>query len=249
MTDSAGYHEVEWNPNQIQRFWDFYGANLAAHGGYFSRQFAGPIVRVVRRRVRLLGTMVDIGCGPGYLLNELLKQGLTCRGIDSSQQALVAARERLAGHPRFLGTSLATVGRTALRDGGAGAVFLIEVLEHLRPGHTEEAFRELRRVIAPGGHLIITVPNEESLDARKIACPECGCVFHRVQHVQSFSQRSLAALTRTGGFTTIFCAALNFADYSGDPFGRVMGLLRRLADPLRHRPKPHLLAIARRPAF
>ena len=77
------YHEVKWTPEHIQRFWNFFSTNTAAHESYFSKQFSRVIVNLSRRRIKIAGPVVDMGCGPGYLLDELLRQGFTSQGQSS----------------------------------------------------------------------------------------------------------------------------------------------------------------------
>ena len=111
---------------------------------------------------------------------------------------------------------MGTLDHTPLADGEAGAVFLIEVLEHLSPEFSTRAVSEMRRVLRPAGHLILTVPNEEDLGAQAVACPDCGRVFHHMQHVQSFSRQSLARLLQAAGFEVVFVAGLDLKSPSGD---------------------------------
>jgi SAM-dependent methyltransferase len=240
------YHNVEWTPERIERFWNHYSTNAAARGTYFSSQFGSAIVRLVRRRVRLTGTLVDQGCGRGDLIEVFLRQGFPCKAIDSSAQAVDRVRERFARHPVFRGGSVGPLDSIPLLDGEAGAVFLIEVLEHLSPDDAARAFAELRRVIQPGGHLIVTVPNEEDLDAKAVACPECGCVFHRMQHVQRFDPQSLARLITGFGFEAVFVRSVNLKDYAGNGLTGAIGVVRRATRAFRRRPNPHLMAVGRR---
>lgn len=242
------YHAVDWTPERIERFWNFYSQNAAAHASYFSGRFGGAILHVVRRHVSLSGPVVDLGCGPGYLVEELLRQGLACKAIDSSAEAVERVRARFAGRPAFLGGLVGGLDRIPLADGEAGAVFLIEVLEHLGSEFATQALAETRRILGPGGHLIITVPNEEDLRANAVACPDCGCVFHRMQHVQSFTSPSLTRLLSASGFEVVFATGLNLKHFGGPWATGPVGWLRHLVRNLRHRPNPHLLAIGRRPA-
>lgn len=241
------YHTVEWTPERIERFWNFYGTNAAAHGSYFSGQFGEAILRFVRRHVTLSGTLVDLGCGPGFLVEQLLRQGYVCKAVDSSQEAVERVRGRFAGHPDFRGGEVGSLDRLPLREGEAGALFLIEVLEHLSPAFMAKAFAEFRRVLRPGGHVIITVPNDEDLAANSVACPDCGCVFHRMQHVQRFGQESLAEELRRAAFDVLLVTAVNLKHFTGRWPRRSVGLVKHLTRRLRHRPIPHLLAIGRRP--
>jgi len=141
-----------------------------------------------------------------------------------------------------------SLDRIPLQDGEAGAVFLIEVLEHLPPEVAAKALAECRRVLQPGGHLIVTVPNEENLAANAVACPDCGCVFHRMQHVRRFSQRSLAEEMQRADLDVPFVAALHLKYFGGNWATRPVGSVRHWARELRRRANPHLFAIGRRPS-
>jgi len=242
------YHPIEWTPERIERFWNFYSANAAAQGNYFSKQFGGAILALVRGRVRLKGPVVDLGCGPGYFLEHLLRHGLACKAIDSSAEAVALVQARLQGRPGFLGASVGRLDRIPLTDGEAGAVFLIEVMEHLTPDQTVVTYAEISRILRPGGHLIITVPNAEDLEANSVACPECGCVFHRMQHLQRFTAESLAQRMTAAGFTVAFSRGVALKHFTGGRPARAVGVLRQMARRLQGRPSPNLVAVASRGA-
>ena len=239
------YHRVEWTPERIQRFWNFHTGSAATREAYLSRRFGRAIIHLARRRAKLAGPVVDFGCGPGDLVEELLRLGFPCKAIDVSAEAVAHVQKRFAGHPGFLGAFVGRPERLPLQDDEAGAIFLIEVLEHLTPDTAGLACAEFRRVLWPGGHLIVTVPNEEDLQANAVACPDCGCIFHRMQHVQRFSRESLSEWLVGVGFEPIFVARLHLKHFAGSWMIRPFGLLKHLARRLRHRSNPHLFAIAR----
>ena len=177
------YHPIEWTPERIERFWNFYSANAAAHGSYFSKQFGGAILALVRGGCVSRARSWILGCGPGYFLEHLLRHGLACKAIDSSVEAVALVQARRRDGRVFSAPLWAGWIGSRSTDGEAGAVFLIEVMEHLTPDQTVVTYAEISRILRPGGHLIITVPNAEDLEANSVACPECGCVFHRMQHL------------------------------------------------------------------
>ena len=82
------YHAVDWTPARIEGFWNFYSQNAAAHASYFSGRFGGAVLRLVRRRVNLDDPVLDLGCGRGHLVEEVLWQGLPCQAVDSSAEAV-----------------------------------------------------------------------------------------------------------------------------------------------------------------
>jgi SAM-dependent methyltransferase len=239
------YHRVEWTPERVQRFWNFYTTGAATREVYFSRRFGRAIIHLAQRHGKLAGPVVDFGCGPGDLVEELLRLGFPCKAIDVSAEAVDHVQKRFAGRPGFLGACVGSLEQLPLQDGEAGAIFLIEVLEHLTPESAARACAEFRRVLQSGGHLILTVPNEEDLQANAVACPDCGCIFHRMQHVQRFSRESLSEWLVGVGFEPIFVAGLHLKHFAGRWMIRPIGLLNHLVRRLRHRANPHLVAIAR----
>lgn len=243
----AGYREVVWNPESVRRFWNFYGDNAPAEQSFFARKFARRIVGMAERYGRLDGPVIDVGCGPGFLCEELLRSGQRVGGVDSSRRNVERVHERLGGRDGFLGAAVAEGGALPLADGQAGALFLIEVLEHLPAGSRQYLLAELRRVLRPGGLLVVTTPNEEDLDAKKIACPECGCVFHRVQHLESIDARLLNDMLDQHGFEPLHVEAVNFRYFPDLPIGRIVAGVAARFPTLGGPPTPpHLLGVARR---
>ena len=79
----ADYREVVWTPESVHRFWNFYGDNAPAEQSFFARKFARRIVGVAERYGRLDGPVIDVGCGPGFLCEELLRRGQRVGGVDN----------------------------------------------------------------------------------------------------------------------------------------------------------------------
>ncbi|HLL25272.1 MAG TPA: class I SAM-dependent methyltransferase, partial [Kofleriaceae bacterium] len=105
------------------------------------------IEREARGRLRIL----ELGCGTGWLCNELSRYG-DCLGVDISSQAIDQARERYP-RARFECVDLASWQPTGEYD----AVISHEVIEHLRdqPAHVKIAHDAL----VPGGLFVLTTPN------------------------------------------------------------------------------------------
>lgn len=102
--------------------------------------------------------ILDLGCGEGPLSFYL--GALGCRyitGVDLDAAAIEVARDRCQhfGHRFEVGTLEATV--TAQADGSWDAIICSEVLMHL--ADPWPAVAELRRLLAPDGVLIVTIPN------------------------------------------------------------------------------------------
>jgi SAM-dependent methyltransferase len=94
--------------------------------------------------------ILDAGCGSGRNMIELAHHG-TVTGVELSATSVALARERDAGE--VIEGSVLEMGFAA--DSFELAVSL-DVIEHLQDDLG--ALRELRRVVAPGGALLVTVP-------------------------------------------------------------------------------------------
>jgi SAM-dependent methyltransferase len=231
----------------VQRFWDGYASHVGREDTYFSKLHGPAILGLANKHVRLSGPVIDVGCGNGALLDALLARGFSCTGIDNSEISVRNVTERLQARRGFQGALTGSVDRLPLSDGQAGTALLVEVMEHLDGPTLERALAELHRVLRAGGHAIVTVPNQEDLQAARVACPECGCLFHRMQHVRSLSPASLTATLRAAHFEVVTVVETDLANWGAKGLRRVVTRARRILDRWRRRAMPHLVAIARRP--
>ncbi len=113
------------------------------------------IADVVRRFVSPAGAgralrVLDLGCGPGNLLDYLAPHGDTF-GSDFSQDAL-----RFCAGRGFRRLFRADFHALPLRDDCFDLVTCIDVLEHLEDDR--RAIGELVRILRPGGLLVVSVP-------------------------------------------------------------------------------------------
>lgn len=102
-------------------------------------------------------TLIDVGCGNGTYLAELIRRGFAGRllGVDLSFGMLMAAR-RLAGAPaRPLSLANGDAAELPLRDGVADVALAPHMLYHVPD--PAQALRELRRVTRPGGRVAIVL--------------------------------------------------------------------------------------------
>jgi ubiquinone/menaquinone biosynthesis C-methylase UbiE len=104
------------------------------------------------------GVAVDVGCGTGEMAAALRRLGEhKVVGLDLSEFALTHAKERLAsefgaGFQLFR----ARAEHLPLRTDSASKLVSMDVIEHL--DDEDAALREYRRIIAPGGTIVIAVP-------------------------------------------------------------------------------------------
>lgn len=97
--------------------------------------------------------VVDLCTGSGVSLAGLTRPGRLVAGVDVSLRMLSAANDRFGGPgwaPRFV---CGDAFKLPLRDGSVDAVTIAFGMRNLRP--RDAALAELKRVLAPGGLLIV----------------------------------------------------------------------------------------------
>lgn len=199
-------HPPEWTPEQVSAFWDNYGTIPHFRDRFFSLAWSHGILEFAERFIPRQGVVLDYGCGRGDLMEAMLAAGRTCMGCDSSPDSLRTVEQRFAGNPHFLGTFPSPPELPQPPD----VITLVEVIEHLPPVASKDFLTGIGALLQPGGHIVITCPNQEDLQASEVLCPECGCCFHAVQHMQSLAPADLAALAGSAGFRTVFSGATRF---------------------------------------
>jgi ubiquinone/menaquinone biosynthesis C-methylase UbiE len=132
------------------------------------RQVLPPIVAHARGRARPL-SVLEIACGTGRAGAQLVRAlpAASYTGVDISPYYIEVARERLAGSGR---AALVTANAEALPlpDESFDAVFSVYLFHELPRNARRKVWSEMRRVLRPGGCLVI----EDSLqpqDAGELA--------------------------------------------------------------------------------
>jgi 2-polyprenyl-3-methyl-5-hydroxy-6-metoxy-1,4-benzoquinol methylase len=203
-------------------------------GGFYSQAYYGetgakfePLVEalvrlVAARRARFFARglprgarVLEIGCGRGVLLKALADRGFEVHGVDLSERAVEGVDPRV--QLRFA---------SRLGDAGYSAacfdrVILWHVLEHLPD--PQQTLDEVRRILRPGGALIVAVPNFSSLQARWAG----AAWFHLdlPRHLFHFPLPALRSLLQQRGFV---CRSEHHFSLRQNPFGWVQSGLNRL---------------------
>jgi 2-polyprenyl-3-methyl-5-hydroxy-6-metoxy-1,4-benzoquinol methylase len=157
----------------------------------------------VRKAFRLIaeeppGTLLDVGCGAGELGGRLAAAGWRVFGLALVERQ--AARAAAGGVRAAAGDVAAGL---PFRAGRLDAVFAGEIIEHLVD--TDAFVAELRRVLRPGGILVITTPNLASFENRvKLLLGRYPVwVDYRLAgsgHVRAYTPRILRAQLAAHGF-------------------------------------------------
>lgn len=142
--------------------------------------------------------IVDMGCGKGRFLNRLLEDypNVEAYGMDLSEKML-----------EYLSTPIIPFHGGLLKipapDGFFDFAFCIETLEHAVA--FPQAIREMSRVVAPDGMLVIIGKNKEKLGALKIS-----------EWEQWLDENEIKQLLRREGFSVALHRGISYEHGSGD---------------------------------
>ncbi|NJM05091.1 class I SAM-dependent methyltransferase [Candidatus Gracilibacteria bacterium] len=104
------------------------------------------------------GRILDVGCATGIFLDGMRRLGWQVQGIEPTHSAAQYARTRFA-----LDVFEGRLEDAQLPSGSFDAITLWDVLEHVH--EPRPILAELARLLRPGGLLVLSLPNPDSLEA------------------------------------------------------------------------------------
>jgi SAM-dependent methyltransferase len=257
----------EWTDDTVKRFWDW--TVQGAEESYFSATFGDAILAIVRFFKLPADTYLDYGCGTGDLLRRFLQTSGMCYGADNSPASITRVNADFESLPNWGGCVDSSTLPSPLASSSVDLVTCLEVVEHLNNEQLERTLNELVRVTRSRGHILLTTPCEEDLASAMCYCPFCDRLFHRWQHVQSFTPADLRDRLSQRGLDVLFCRGVDVRFFSRihtplaprkSPLWWTTLQGARLVDRLLKRPPlqsgearilmrpgPNLLALARKP--
>jgi O-antigen chain-terminating methyltransferase len=165
-----------------------------------------PFIREAAERAKGAGRydLLDVGCGRGELLTLARDAGFSVRGIDSN-------RSMVAGcHQKGLDVDELDL-RAFLLDCPAGdfrCVTLVHVVEHIHVAHLPALLVELKRVIAPGGRLVMEFPNIANV------LTASNHFYVDYTHHRPLHAETVKLFCEAAGFSGVFSHGLHPADES-----------------------------------
>jgi SAM-dependent methyltransferase len=157
--------------------------------------------RLVERYLDRDMPVLDLGAGSGRLVRRLRSAGYKAVGID-----------RLAG----VAGSVAVRGEAVMlpfRDSVFGAVLLLDLLEHC---DDQSVLREVFRVLAPRGRVILTVPAFPSLWSHRDVT---------AGHLRRYSRKLLETILQSAGFHLLELRYYQFVLFPVFALSRLWGRL------------------------
>lgn len=137
------------------------------------------------------GPVAELGCGPGRTTAHLRDLGLDVRGVDLSPVMIGLARETYPG----LRFEVGSMDALDLADGELAGVLSWYSLIHTPPSEVPLYIAEFRRVLAPGGHLLLGFFESEGEPVTPFD--------HKVAPAYRWPIDALAGVARDAGFTEV----------------------------------------------
>lgn len=162
--------------------------------------------------------VLDIGSGWGEIIPMVLeKPGREYVGLDFSESMLAEVAKKYP-QCRFVHGDTSTV------DGPFDVVMALEVCEHIVAEKIFGFYREVQRLLKPGGRFIVTVPVFEDLRVMTLRCPECGHLHNRMGHVRSYSPELIKSELKLAGFD-IAATSFVYAFFGNDARGTLKRII------------------------
>ena len=163
-----------------------------AHENYWFRRHVAAYEWVDTRAASVL----EVGCGEGYGTALLARHARSVLGVDYDAMT-VAHATRTYPQARFLRANLAAL---PVRTGGVDVLATLQVIEHV--WDHREYLGECRRVLRPGGTLVLTTPN------RLTFSPGLDAPVNPF-HTWEFTADELTSLLRSCGFAVDWLGGLH----------------------------------------
>lgn len=134
--------------------------------------------------------ILELGCGPGYLLDFLLSHGFNnLTGIDISLEQIQKAKNK-----GFNAINVDVIEYLEQNSHKWDIVFALDFIEHFNKDELIKLFKLVNQNLADDGLLILRTPNGEGLFPN-------GIIYGDLTHQTIFNKNSLSQLLSYSGFT------------------------------------------------
>ncbi|RJS90495.1 glycosyltransferase [Candidatus Bathyarchaeota archaeon] len=203
---------------ELKRFYDslpgdvYYRASrsLFLPRRFWHRHKNGQILEALRRYGRGVRRVLDVGCGSGVLTERLGEEGYEVYGVDIGEGFLRWCQGRRRHINSIKPSYLMGDARSLpFAEASFDAIICSEVLEHFKR-EAGEALEQFRRLLRPGGLLVITTPRRGKL----WGLVEAVWTNLRRRELEAnhstFTRAELACLLEEHGFEVLTCGPFMF---------------------------------------
>ncbi len=139
------------------------------------------------------GTLLEIGCSTGLLLDEFRKAGWDAAGVEPDAWAYNLAKEK-----HDLSVTNAYFQEAGYADDTFDVVVMLHVIEHIP--NPLKALKQLNKLIKPGGILVMETPRYDTIWFKFLKGRERSVI---PGHLYYFTRKSLTEMASNAGFELI----------------------------------------------
>jgi SAM-dependent methyltransferase len=140
------------------------------------------------------GRVFDVGCGDGQFLNRVAKLGWRGSGVDFDAAAIEAGRQKYG-----LDLKVGDFQTYPVEEAAFDAVTMSHVIEHVPD--PVACLEKCRRMLKPGGRLVVCTPNVRSLGHQRFKQSWRG--LEPPRHLQIFTPSLLGVCARRAGMEVV----------------------------------------------
>lgn len=187
------------NDDQLASYYDSH--EYISHGNETSSLVTGlyKIARTftLRKKRQLIEKissnkrLLDVGCGTGHFIEYCQQYGWQVNGVEPNQIARTQAEAKTK--------IIIQQDISEVVDATYNVITLWHVLEHLPD--LEQIINKLKYLLAPGGTLIIAMPNYEAFEATVFK--EYWAAYDVPRHLYHFNRKAVAHLTKLHGLKIV----------------------------------------------
>jgi ubiquinone/menaquinone biosynthesis C-methylase UbiE len=162
---------------------------------------------------------LEVGCGDGPYLTWVSQGHIECAlGVDLSPRILLEAKKRVQAEGHAESVHLAAADAVALPFAAESfdLVLASQVIEHVPDDAA--ALRAMRRVLRPGGLLVISTDHRDNRVTQALAAPTRAVrrLLRRPEYQppfphRSYTQAEFSALVRDAGLHVVECTTFRFS--------------------------------------
>jgi 2-polyprenyl-3-methyl-5-hydroxy-6-metoxy-1,4-benzoquinol methylase len=156
--------------------------------------------------------LLDVGCGPGSFIS-LLDPEKTAVGIDLDP-GQIAYANKTYGTKKHCFLRQKAEARFPFKDESFDVITIIEVIEHITRDQAFRMLNEARRVLKPGGRVILSTPNYAGLwPVLELIVNKVSSVSYEEQHISHYTPGKLEAFLSSFGYKVEKLYAYQFLSF------------------------------------
>ena len=156
-----------------------------------ARTFTLRRKRKLIEKLSLNKRLLDVGCGTGHFIDYCQQHGWQVNGVEPNDIARTQAEDKTK--------IIIQHDLSEIVDASYEVITLWHVLEHL--SDLEQTMNQLKSLLAPGGVLIIAVPNFDAYEATVF--DEYWAAYDVPRHLYHFNRKALAQLSKKHGLKIV----------------------------------------------